>query len=202
MKIRSLKYSILAFFSLGLLRFISYGYLALEAFTLYHFRATASALQHDLALAWGYGLVPEPLPIEPTIGDLDSLPLPMLIARAADTHGVNPALIRAVMKVESNNNPAAISHAGAIGLMQVMPFNAGKRCGLPHSAKLWRESINVDCGTKILRQELETYKGDLFSALRAYNGGHKCAMSKACSESENYVLKVLARLGADTVGIL
>ena len=77
------------------------------------------------------------------------------------------ALVRAVIRQESNFDPRAKSPAGAIGLMQVMPFNAPK-VGLTEG-DLWNPKRNVLAGTRILAVLLQHYEGDLISALAAYN---------------------------------
>jgi len=68
-----------------------------------------------------------------------------LADRAALMQGINPALVRAVMHVESRGDAVAISPKGAIGLMQIMPANY-ERCGLEHPGKLYEPDINVACG--------------------------------------------------------
>jgi soluble lytic murein transglycosylase-like protein len=94
--------------------------------------------------------------------------------------------------VESGKNPTAHSIKGAVGVMQVMPANA-KRCGLPHAGRLWLEESNIDCGARIISEELKMY-GNLPDALRAYSGGPKAIKGKFV-ESEAYVVKVLATMG-------
>lgn len=107
--------------------------------------------------------------------------------------GLNPDLITAVIKAESNNNPSAKSHKGAIGLMQVMPANAEK-CGLEIN-ELWDERKNISCGIKFLKSALKTQK-TIDLALKEYNGGPSCAESK-CAESEKYAKKVLTYMATD-----
>ena len=97
--------------------------------------------------------------------------LEQAIANAcADVSSVWPvpaALVRAIIRQESNFNPRAVSPAGAIGLMQVMPFNA-PRVGFTE-AELWEPSKNVLAGTRLLAVLLKHYEGDLISSLAAYN---------------------------------
>ena len=114
------------------------------------------------------------------------------IAISAQSFEINPQLIKAMITVESSWRPKVISHAGAMGYMQVMPFNA-KRCDLLSSDELLHPEKNIDCGTQIIAEELERFDGDLVKALQVYNGGDKCI--NRCTESINYsrkVLKVLA----------
>jgi soluble lytic murein transglycosylase-like protein len=115
-----------------------------------------------------------------------------IIAHEASLYGLNPDLIRAVIHAESAGNPYAESHAGAIGLMQIMPANA-KRCGLESSRQLWDERINIACGVQILAEELKTYNGDIVSALAAYNGGHK-RVAKPVKETFQHRKRILDQL--------
>lgn len=111
----------------------------------------------------------------------------VLIDRSADKYGLKRSLLHALATTESHKNPAALSLKGAIGVVQVMPANY-KRCGLAHPGKLWDEATNIDCGAKILSEELTTYKGNLNRALQAYNGGPKAIDNYP--ESKNYATKV------------
>jgi soluble lytic murein transglycosylase-like protein len=79
-----------------------------------------------------------------------------------------PELVLAVIEVESNFNPFAISSAGARGLMQVMPFWL-KQIGRPGDS-LFRVHTNLRFGCTILRYYLDKEKGNLFHALARYNG--------------------------------
>ncbi|HEY8555041.1 MAG TPA: lytic transglycosylase domain-containing protein [Burkholderiales bacterium] len=82
--------------------------------------------------------------------------------------GLPPELVLAVIEVESNFNPFAISSAGARGLMQVMPFWV-KEIGRPDDS-LFRVQTNLRYGCTILRYYLDLEKGNLFHALARYNG--------------------------------
>ncbi|BAU49035.1 transglycosylase [Sulfurifustis variabilis] len=79
-----------------------------------------------------------------------------------------PELVLAVIEVESNFDPFAISHAGARGLMQVMPFWL-KEIGRPGDS-LFRVRTNLRYGCTILRYYLDKEKGNLWHALARYNG--------------------------------
>lgn len=82
--------------------------------------------------------------------------------------GLPPELVLAVIEVESDFNPFAISSAGARGLMQVMPFWL-KQMGQPGDS-LFRLQTNLRYGCTILKYYLDKEKGNLFHALARYNG--------------------------------
>jgi soluble lytic murein transglycosylase-like protein len=81
---------------------------------------------------------------------------------------LSPELVLAVIEVESNFNPFAISSAGARGLMQIMPFWL-KEIGKPNDS-LFRMQTNLRFGCTILRFYLDKEKGNLTHALARYNG--------------------------------
>jgi len=81
---------------------------------------------------------------------------------------LKPEIVLAVIEVESNFNPYAVSRAGAHGLMQVMPFWM-KEIGRPGDS-LFRINTNLRYGCTILRYYLDKEKGNLFRALGRYNG--------------------------------
>ena len=83
--------------------------------------------------------------------------------------GLEPALVMAVIEVESQFNPQAVSRASARGLMQVMPFWV-KTIGDGQVKNLHNARINVRYGCVILRHYLDIENGDLVRALGRYNG--------------------------------
>ena len=106
------------------------------------------------------------------------------VERAADAYGLSRRVLKALVKVESAYNPAAVSKVGARGIAQVMPFNA-KRCNLDKDY-LFDPTYNIRCGAQILREELDRV-GNLRDALAVYN----CGKIK-CAEGQQYARKVLA----------
>jgi len=89
------------------------------------------------------------------------------INRAAQRHNVDPALVRAVIHAESAFNTKATSHAGAQGLMQLMPATA-KELGVTNSLNAKQ---NINGGAKYIAQLLQIFNGDIKLATAAYNAG-------------------------------
>ncbi len=106
-------------------------------------------------------------------------------------HYVPPALVKAIIRCESDFNPRAFSAAGAIGLMQVMPSNAW-RVGLTPN-QLLNPAKNILAGTRLLAVLLRYYSGDLISALAGYNArpGRLFAPLPRNGETPRYVRAVL-----------
>lgn len=89
------------------------------------------------------------------------------IQRAARAHKVDPMLIKAIIKTESDFNPYAVSSQGAQGLMQLMPGTASDlQVKDPFDA-----GQNIYGGTRYMRRLLNSYKGDIRLSLAAYNAG-------------------------------
>jgi soluble lytic murein transglycosylase-like protein len=99
--------------------------------------------------------------------DSSSSWLDPIMAKASKRYGVDVSLIKAVIKAESDFNPQAVSHAGARGLMQLMPATA-RSLGVSDS---FDPEQNVMAGTRFLSDMLKRYNGDVDSALAAYNWG-------------------------------
>jgi soluble lytic murein transglycosylase-like protein len=120
-----------------------------------------------------------------TAGDIDSA-----IEQAAARHNVDPNLVRAVVKVESNFNPNAVSRKGAMGLMQLMPSTARQlKVKNPFDPEQ-----NVDAGVRHLKQLLESYGGDIKLTLAAYNAGAGAVARSSgvphFAETQNYVRRI------------
>jgi soluble lytic murein transglycosylase-like protein len=120
-----------------------------------------------------------------TAGDIDSA-----IEQAAARHNVDPNLVRAVVKVESNFNPNAVSRKGAMGLMQLMPSTARQL----NVKNPFDPEQNVDAGVRHLKQLLESYRGDIKLTLAAYNAGAGAVARSSgvprYAETQNYVRRI------------
>ena len=117
------------------------------------------------------------------------------INNAAQYYSLDPELIRAMIKVESNFNPHAVSHKGAMGLMQLMPETAKEmRVKAPFEAR-----ENIMGGSRYLRKMLNLFDGDLQLSLAAYNAGpnrvKKNNTIPKIPETQQYVKKVLREYG-------
>jgi soluble lytic murein transglycosylase-like protein len=102
-------------------------------------------------------------------GATDRHSLMEMASKIAKRHGVAEPLVHAVIEVESRYNPKAVSRAGAMGLMQLMPKTASRFS----VADAFDPVQNVDAGVRYLKELLERYSGQVRLALAAYNAGEE-----------------------------
>lgn len=116
-----------------------------------------------------------------------------LIAKAADKHQVDAKLLHAIVQAESAYDATAISSAGAVGLMQLMPGTA-RRFGVANSRNPYQ---NIDGGARYLKHLLRLFDSDLNLAVAAYNAGENAVIKNnnaipPYSETRHYVKEVLS----------
>lgn len=129
------------------------------------------------------------------INPTDVIKYDQLISKASDKYNVESALIKAVIKAESNFNHRAVSPKGAQGLMQLMPRTA-------HALQVkdsFHPENNIEGGTRYLRYLLNLFEGNLSLALAAYNAGENAVIKYKNSippyrETQQYVQRVLSLL--------
>ncbi len=112
------------------------------------------------------------------------------IDQAAAKNGVDPNLVRALIKVESNFNPNAVSNKGAMGLMQLMPRTASQL----NVSNPFDPQQNVDAGVRHLKHLLTNFNGDVRLSLAAYNAGEGAVTRNGgvppYAETQNYVKRI------------
>ena len=125
---------------------------------------------------------------------IEARPFAALIESVSLKHGIDPALVHAVIETESNYQAGARSQVGARGLMQVMPATA-RDLGVKSARLLFDPQENLEAGVKYLKFLLERFDGDLTNAIAAYNAGPGAVQKydgiPPFPETENYVKKVL-----------
>ncbi len=150
----------------------------------------ASGLLERLAAGLGTGATPAASP--GATGALAGVPFADLFQRAGAAHGVDPALLAAVADAESGFDPTAVSHAGARGLMQLMPATA-RGLGVTDA---FDPAQAVDGAARLLAGHLDRF-GSVELALAAYNAGPGAVTRHGgippYAETQAYVPKVLAR---------
>ena len=128
----------------------------------------------------------------PTSGDEE---IDRIIFEVGENHGVDPRFIHAVIWQESKYDTRARSHAGAQGLMQLMPATA-KRFGCEHPND---PEENITAGTKYLSWLLKRFSGNVELALAGYNAGEgsvdKYDGIPPYNETQNYVKIITKRYG-------
>jgi len=115
-----------------------------------------------------------------------------VIRSASDRYNIDPDLIKAVIKVESDFNSIARSNKGAMGLMQLMPDTAR----LHNVMDVFDPTDNIEGGVRHLKLLLSRYQGDVELSLAAYNAGMKAVEKHGgippFSETKEYVRRVLS----------
>jgi soluble lytic murein transglycosylase-like protein len=136
-----------------------------------------------------------PPPVWPPQCDPISEPeLASLIEDTVKLSGLQPKLLRAVVRQESSGRPCAVSEKGAVGLMQLMPDTVEQlRVQDP-----WDPKENLDAGAKYLKELIARYAGNIPLALGAYNAGpSKVDAAKGIpplAETQDYVKKIMAEI--------
>jgi soluble lytic murein transglycosylase-like protein len=115
-----------------------------------------------------------------------------IIRRSAKKYSVDPALIKAMIKAESNFDPHAISPVGALGLMQLMPETAAQLS----ATDVLNPHVNIDAGTRYMKVLLNEFKGNIRLSLAAYNAGadnvRRFYKVPPFDETKTYVSRVFA----------
>jgi len=134
----------------------------------------------------------EPVQKEPVRTESTKREFQSIVHEKAAKYEMDPSLIHAVIKAESNGNPFAVSRKGAKGLMQLMPTTANDL----QVRDPFDPEENIDGGTRYLKYLIEKFNGDLTLALAAYNAGPKTVEKSGAvpqiSETREYVRRVLS----------
>ena len=124
-------------------------------------------------------------------GSPDSL-IQLLVNSISSKHGVDPQLVNAVIKTESNFNRFAVSSKGALGLMQLIP-ETGRRFGVRY---FFDPQQNIEGGVRYLKFLLEKFNGNIELSLAAYNAGENVVARfgrvPPIRETQDYVRKIRA----------
>lgn len=131
---------------------------------------------------------------QPACDPIAAPELTAMIDSAADKNGVEPSVIREVARQESGFRPCVVSPKGAEGLMQLMPSTQDQFKVIDP----FNPMASLDAGTKLLKQLLDRYHGDLTLALSAYNAGagtvDRAGGIPQIPETQSYVANILGRL--------
>jgi soluble lytic murein transglycosylase-like protein len=133
--------------------------------------------------------------ISTAIASNSPTPTHELIDSIAGNHGVDPALVKAMIHTESGFNRTAVSPKGALGLMQLIP-TTGARYGV---TDFFDPKQNIEGGVRYMKFLLEKFNGDVDLSLAAYNAGEnlvgRIGRIPSIPETRDYVRKVRARYG-------
>ena len=144
-------------------------------------------------------LLPQSVMFQPWCEPIAAPELSKMIDDAAGKNGVDAKVVREVARQESAFRPCVVSPKGAEGLMQLMP---GTQLDL-HVGDPFDPQQSLNAGTKLLKQLLDRYNGDLSMALSAYNAGpsrvDKAGGVPEIPETQNYVSTILGRLAKSVI---
>ena len=116
-----------------------------------------------------------------------------MIDEVAEKQGIDASLVKEVARQESGFRPCAVSPKGAAGVMQLMPSTQTQL----QVTDPFDPRQSLEAGSKLLKQLLDRYQGDLPKALSAYNAGARRVDEAGgvpnIPETKNYVLSILAR---------
>ncbi|EOI5728277.1 membrane-bound lytic murein transglycosylase MltC [Cronobacter malonaticus] len=135
-----------------------------------------------------------------------------MVRQASRKYGVDESLILAIMQTESSFNPYAVSHADALGLMQVVQHSAGKdvfrsqgKWGTPSRSYLFDPQSNIDTGTAYLAMLDNVYLGGItnptsrrYAVITAYNGGAGSVL-RVFSNDKDQAVNIINQLSPDDV---
>ncbi|ALB69404.1 membrane-bound lytic murein transglycosylase MltC [Cronobacter muytjensii] len=135
-----------------------------------------------------------------------------MVRQASRKYGVDESLILAIMQTESSFNPYAVSHADALGLMQVVQHSAGKdvfrsqgKWGTPSRSYLFDPQSNIDTGTAYLAMLDNVYLGGIanptsrrYAVITAYNGGAGSVL-RVFSSDKDQAVNIINRMSPGEV---
>lgn len=121
-----------------------------------------------------------------------------IIIKASNRYSLDPALVKAVIHVESSFNHTAVSNKNAYGLMQILYPSTANDLGIYKKSELFNPEVNIEAGTRYLSERIDRFNS-LTRALIAYNAGDSVAervnhlrdMDKIPAETKLYLKKVM-----------